>query len=46
MNRGRALIAKELIQAYEETGRAVEALKLAYKAIDEAYGDEADPDSD
>ena len=31
---------------HEETGQAVEALKLAYKAIDEAYGPEADPDCD
>ncbi|HJM61527.1 MAG TPA: hypothetical protein QF813_08590 [Alphaproteobacteria bacterium] len=31
---------------HEETRQAVEALKLSYKAIDEAYGDGADPDSD
>jgi hypothetical protein len=28
---------------YEETGRAVEALKAAYKALDAAYGESDEP---
>jgi hypothetical protein len=36
----------EDLPGYEETGRAVEALKEAYKAIDEAYGSDDDDEDD